>query len=87
MADDDESEKKREVNLNLNPDKVSVTYAHGVAVTNSPQKDVVILNFTQPANPLRFDDNHNIVSRIALSTNKAKDLLNSLGDHIERQEL
>jgi hypothetical protein len=78
----DEDKKKKQVNFNINADKVPVLYADGYLIGSN--ENVVTLNFSQA---MAGADQQNIVSRIALTRPQAKEFLKNLTDHIDKFEV
>lgn len=82
MSDKDNTDKQKQINFNINTDKVPVLYADGYLIGSN--ENVVTLNFSQA---MPGSDQQNIVSRIALTRAQAKEFIINLTDHIEKFEV
>jgi hypothetical protein len=80
MAKDEQAQQ--EVNFNFDPNKTPVLLVDGYMIGSN--ENFVILNFSQAM----IDGNQqNIVARLALLPNQAKEFVAQLNDHIEKFEV
>jgi hypothetical protein len=79
MADD---AKQQNINFGIDPNKTKILYIDSYLISNN--EHVVTFNFAQA---LPDPAQHNIVSRVALTKNQAKDFLKHLNEHIEKFEV
>ncbi len=78
----DESNKKRNVNFNMDPSKTPVLYADSYLIGSN--EHVVTLTFAQA---LPQPDQQHVVARVALTRKQAKDFMRNLNEHAEKYEL
>lgn len=74
--------KQQEVNFNFDPNKVPVLYVDTYLIGST--ENIVTFNFAQA---LPGANQQNVVSRVALTRDQAKQFVSALNDHIERNEL
>jgi hypothetical protein len=79
MSNDDE---QKPVNFNIDPAKTLVLYADSYLISSND--NVVTFNFAQA---LPDPSQQQIVSRVALTRDQAKQFLTNLNDHIEKFEV
>lgn len=77
-----EDNNQKQVNFNINPDKVPVLYADGYLIGSN--ENVVTLSFSQA---MAGADQQNVVSRIALTRAQAKEFIKTMNDHIDKYEV
>jgi len=75
MADD-------QINFNVDPHKTPTYHVDSYLISSNDNG--VVLNFAQA---LPDPKQHNIVSRVALTREQAKEFLKMLNDHIEKFEV
>jgi hypothetical protein len=79
----DEQDSKPQINISIDANKIPVLYADAYLIGSN--EHVLTLNFMQAMAP---DPNQqNVVARVALTRNQAKDFQKSLKDHIEKYEV
>jgi hypothetical protein len=81
MADHNHDDEKP-VNFSVDPNKTPVLHADSYVIFSN--QHVVTLNFGQS---VIDGQQQNIVSRIALTRDQAKEFLATLNDHIEKYEV
>jgi len=74
--------KDQQLNFNFDPAKVPVLYADTYLIGSND--NVVTLNFAQA---VPGSNRQHVVSRVALTFTQAKQFVETLNDHIERNEL
>ena len=79
MADQD---PQAPINFGVDPNKTPVLFVESYLIGSNQQS--VTLNFAQP---VLDGQQQNIVSRIAMTREQAKEFLKNLNDHIEKFEL
>jgi Protein of unknown function (DUF3467) len=82
MKDDKKEPHKHDVNFNLDPHKAPVLMVDTYIIGSND--NVVTFNFAQG---FLGDAQQNVVSRVALTRDQAKDFLKTLNDHIEKFEV
>jgi hypothetical protein len=84
MANDDDSKKleQKPVNFSVDPNKTPVLHADSYLIFSN--QHTVTINFAQA---VIDGQQQNIVSRIALTRDQAKEFLVTLNDHIEKFEV
>ena len=75
-------EEQKKINFNIDPHKTPIMYADSYLISSND--NVVTLNFAQA---LPDPSQQNIVSRVALTRQQAKQFLANLNDHIEKFEV
>ncbi|MBW3569030.1 DUF3467 domain-containing protein [Candidatus Parcubacteria bacterium] len=78
----EKDEKQQQINFSLDANKTPVLYADGYLIGSN--QHVVTLNFAQA---MPEPSQQNIVTRVALTKEQAKEFLNNLKDHIEKFEV
>lgn len=73
---------EQQVNFTLNPDKTPVYQIDGYLIGSNEY--VVTFNFGQN---VMGSNQQNIVARVALTRQQAKEFLKNLNDHIEKHEV
>lgn len=81
MADGKQDDDKQ-VNFSVDPNRTPVLHADSYLIFSN--QHVVTLNFGQA---IMDSQQQNIVSRIALTRDQAKEFLATLNDHIEKYEV
>jgi hypothetical protein len=81
MADHDHTHDDG-IQFGVDPTKVPILYAEGYLITSNNSS--IVFNFAQP---VLDNQQQNIVSRIAMTRDQAKQFLATLDDHIEKFEL
>lgn len=82
MSDQQSGDKKRSVDFRVDPAKTPILYSESYLISSS--ENSVVFNFAQP---IIGAEHQNIVSRIAMNREQAKQFLKNLNDHIEKYEL
>ena len=83
MADNiDDEEQQKQINFMLDANKTPVMYADGYLIGSN--QHVVTFNFAQA---MPEPSQQNIISRVALTREQAKEFLKNLKDHIEKFEV
>lgn len=77
-----EDKNQKQVNFNVDVNKVPVLYADGYLIGSN--ENVVTFNFSQA---MPGAEQQNIVSRIALTRTQAKEFVKNLAEHIEKFEV
>lgn len=75
-------DQPNQVNFSVDPNRTPVLYADSYLIFSN--QHAVTLNFGQA---VLDGSQQNIVSRISLTRDQAKELLNTLSDHIEKFEI
>lgn len=78
----DKQQDSTQINFMLDANKTPVLYADGYLIGSN--QHVVTLNFAQA---MPEPSQQNIVSRVALTREQAKEFLKNLTDHIEKYEV
>lgn len=76
------NEDKRQLNIGIDPLKTPILYADGYAIGSN--QNVVTFNFLQG---MPSTSQKQVISRIALTKEQAKEFLKNLNDHIEKFEM
>lgn len=82
MADQAANGKQRSVDFRVDPAKTPILYSESYLISST--ENSVVFNFAQP---ILGAEQQNIVSRIAMNRDQAKQFLKNLNDHIEKYEL
>jgi hypothetical protein len=76
------NDKMQKMNFNVDPVRTPVLYADGYLVASN--ENAITLSFTQA---MLAPGQQQVVSRIALTRNQAKEFAKNLTDHIEKFEI
>lgn len=76
------SDTPQPINFGIDPLKVPVLFAENFVIASN--ENAVTFNFAQP---LLDGTQQNIVARVAMTRERAKEFLKTLNDHIEKFEL
>lgn len=79
MADEDQSQQ---INFGVDPNKVPIMFVESYLIGSN--ENSVTFNFAQP---VLEGQQQNIVARVAMTREQAKEFLKNLNDHIEKFEL
>ena len=82
MADEKEEHDHDHVNFNVDMQKTPTLYVDSYLIVSN--ENAVTLNFAQA---MPDPKQQNIVSRVAMSKNQAKDFVKRLQDHIDKFEV
>jgi hypothetical protein len=83
MADQDQDQDDQQpVNFGVDPSKVPLLFVESYLIGSN--ENSVTFNFAQP---VLDGQQQNIVSRVAMTREQAKQFLKNLNDHIEKFEL
>jgi len=78
----DKQENQKQINFSMDPNKTKVLYADGYLIGSN--QHVVTFNFAQA---LPEPSQQNIVARVAMTKDQAKEFLSNLKDHIDKFEV
>jgi hypothetical protein len=79
MADEDQTQQ---VNFGVDPNKVPILFVESYLIGSN--ENSVTFNFAQP---VLEGQQQNIVARVAMTREQAKEFLKNLNDHVEKFEL
>jgi hypothetical protein len=82
MADHDHNHDEQPINFGVDPNKVPVLFVESYLIGSN--ENSVTFNFAQP---VLDGQQQNIVARVAMTREQAKQFLKNLNDHIEKFEL
>ena len=77
----DQPEQETPVNINLDPHKTPIYFADGYLISSSQQ--ALTLSFTQS---VLDGQQQNVITRVAMSLDQAKQFMKDLNDHFEKFE-
>lgn len=72
----------QQVNFGVDPTRVPILFVGGYVIASD--QNSITLNFAQP---VVDGQQQNIVSRVAMTREQAKEFLRTLNDHIEKYEI
>lgn len=78
----DQPSEEQPIEFSVDPNKVPIVFAEGYLISSS--NNSVVFNFAQP---VLDGKQQNIISRVAMTREQAKQFLKNLNDHIEKFEL
>lgn len=82
MTDKPASDDEQPIQFNVDPNQVPIVFAEGYLISSS--SNAVVFNFAQP---VLDGQQQNIIARVAMTREQAKQFLKNLNDHIEKFEL
>lgn len=77
-----EEKPQPQINFGIDPNKTKTLYVDSYLISNN--QHIVTFSFAQA---LPDPAQHNIVARVALTKDQAKEFLRTLNDHIEKYEV
>jgi hypothetical protein len=80
MADEDQAQQQ--INFGVDPNKVPILFVESYLIGSN--ENSVTFNFAQP---VLEGQQQNIVARVAMTREQAKEFLKNLNDHVEKFEL
>lgn len=76
------NDKHQDINFNIDPLKIPVMYVDTYLIGSN--QNIVTLSFAQA---VPGSNQQNVISRLALTREQAKEFVKTLNDHIEKHEL